>query len=222
MNRKLALIFALFLLLFSALPALAVTPTEQVQKTVDQIMNLLNDKSLQPEVRNKKLEDLIRNRFDFQIMSQWILGNHWRRATPQQRDRFVNLFTDLLEANYKGRIAEYAEQYTDERVDYSGERIKGEYAMVDTLVVTKDKKIPISYKLVRRGNEWKAYDVVIEEVSLVRNYRSTYDEIVRKEGFDGLFARMEQKIRELKAAPPGAVAPGKGESLPPAKKEAAR
>lgn len=217
MISKKSLALVLMFLFLSAASVLAVpSPKEEVRLTVDEIMRILNDKSVHAEERNKKLEELIRDRFDFPVMSQWILGVHWRKATPQQRDRFVTLFTDLLEANYKDRIAEYADQYTDEKVDYKGEQIKGNYAMVDTFVVTKDKRIPISYKLVKKGNEWKAYDVVIEEVSLVRNYRSTYDEIVRKEGFNGLFSRMEQKISTLKSAPPG-TSSGKGEALPAAK-----
>lgn len=217
--KKIAVLLAAVLSMGSVHPAhAAISPTQQVQQSVDRIMDLLNDKSLQTEVRNQELEDLIRSRFDFQIMSQWILGQNWRKATPQQRDRFVELFTDLLEANYKGRIAEYADQYTDEKVDYAGERIKGEHAMVDTFVVTKDKRIPISYKLVQQKEEWRIYDVVIEEVSLVRNYRSTYDEILRKEGFDGLFARMVRKIDELKKSPEGS-AEATTEALPSATRE---
>lgn len=177
----------------------AVSPTQQAQTAVDGIMALLNDESLAPEDRNKKIEDIVRGRFDFEVMSQWILGIHWRKATPQERERFKDLYQQLLEATYKGRIGEYAEQYTDERVDYVGEKIIEDRAMVDTLVVTRDRKIPISYKMIRKGDEWKVYDVVIEEVSLVRNYRTTYGEIVRKEGLQGLFARMEEKIRDLRS-----------------------
>ena len=84
-------------------------------------------------------------------------------------------------------------------MEYAGQKIEGEKAEVETFVKTRSADIPLRYKLFRKAGRWLVYDVVIEEVSLVRNYRSTYDEIVRKEGFSGLFARMEEKIRELKA-----------------------
>ncbi len=166
---------------------------------MSKILDLLNDRNLAPETRNQEIADIVRQRFDFDVMSQWILGIHWRKASPEEREKFKDLFTQLLEANYKGRIGEYADQYTDERIDYVGERIIDDRALVDTLVVTKNQKVPISYKMIRKGDEWKIYDVVIEEVSLVRNFRNTYDEIVRKEGLPGLFARMEKKIEDLRS-----------------------
>ncbi|MFA5515540.1 MAG: ABC transporter substrate-binding protein [Desulfuromonadales bacterium] len=194
-------VFASFVLtmMLATVAAAAPNPTEQLQAGVGKILSLLNDKSLDPDVRNSEIEEIVRDHFDFDVMAQWILGIHWRKASPQERERFINLFTDLLEANYKGRIGEYAEQYDDERIDYVGERIIEDRALIDTFVVTKNKKIPISYKMILQGDEWKIYDVVIEEVSLVRNFRNTYDEIVRKEGLSGLFARMEQKITDLRS-----------------------
>jgi phospholipid transport system substrate-binding protein len=197
-NRIVLSIAAIILFLAGAAMAV-VSPTQQAQMTVDRIMELLNDKSLAASERDKKIEDIIRSRFDFDAMSQWILGPNWRKASPAERERFKELYMQLLEATYKGRIGEYAEQYTDERVEYGGEKIIEDRAMIDTFVVTRDRKIPISYKMIRKSDEWKVYDVVIEEVSLVRNFRNTYDEIIRKEGLPGLFARMETKIRDLKA-----------------------
>jgi phospholipid transport system substrate-binding protein len=185
---------------FAALP----TPTDQLKSGVATVLDLLNDKSLEPEKRNLQIEEIVRARFDFDAMSQWILGTHWRKASAQEKERFKDLFTQLLEANYRGRIGEYADQYTDERIDYLGERIIEDRALVDTQVVTKDRNIPISYKMVKKGDEWKIYDVVIEEVSLVRNFRNTYDEIIRKDGLPGLFKRMEQKIADLRS---GKIAP---------------
>jgi phospholipid transport system substrate-binding protein len=185
---------------FAALP----TPTDQLKSGVATVLDLLNDKSLEPEKRNLQIEEIVRARFDFDAMSQWILGTHWRKASAQEKERFKDLFTQLLEANYRGRIGEYADQYTDERIDYLGERIIEDRALVDTQVVTKDRNIPISYKMVKKGGEWKIYDVVIEEVSLVRNFRNTYDEIIRKDGLPGLFKRMEQKIADLHS---GKIAP---------------
>jgi len=205
-------IFLLFLwlplLVGTASDVVAATPTEQVRTEVDHIIDLLKDKKIDTANRNKQITDLIRSRFDFQTMSQWILGINWRKATPEQRERFLDLFTQLLEATYQGRIEAYIEEYTDEHVKYVGEQIRQGKALVETLVVTKSQEIPVNYKLLQENGEWRVYDVVIERVSLVSNYRNTYDEIVRKEGFEGLFSRMENKIGELKAgADPKEVKP---------------
>lgn len=182
------------LLVMVAGGANAAEPLAEIRTTVDEVLTLLRNKNLPHEERRKQLTAVIRPAFDFEVMSQWVLGTNWRKATPAERKRFADLFADLLEATYIGKI----EAYTDERVEYAGQKLEGERAEVDTLVKTASADIPIRYKVFRKGERWLVYDVVIEEVSLVRNYRSTYDEIIRKEGFPGLFSRMEEKIRELK------------------------
>lgn len=182
-------------LCLATVAARAAEPLTEVQSTVDQVLTLLRNQSLPQAERRQQLTAVIRPAFDFEVMSQWVLGPNWRQASAAQRQRFVDLFSDLLEATYIGKI----ESYTDERVEYTGQKMEGERAEVETLIKTRSADIPIRYKLFRKGERWLVYDVVIEEVSLVRNYRSTYDEIVRKDGFDGLFSRMEEKIRELRA-----------------------
>lgn len=191
------LFFPLFFILFitfgaSVFPA-STGPMDQVKSTVDAILGTLKDSRLDRESRRAKIRSLIDKRFDFQAMSQLALAINWKEATLQERASFVKLFSRLLQDTYMGRI----EAYTDERVDYVREEIEGERAVISTLIVTKNVDIPIRYRMRRRGEEWLVYDVVIEEVSLIRNYRSTYREIVKKEGFNGLLARMEQKIKEL-------------------------
>jgi phospholipid transport system substrate-binding protein len=188
------LILALALCL-PTIDARAAEPLAEVQSTVDKVLTLLRNKELPQAERRQQLTAVIRPAFDFEVMSQWVLGPNWRQASATERQRFIELFSDLLEATYIGKI----EGYTDERVEYAGQKIEGEKAEVETFVKTRSADIPLRYKLFRKAGRWLVYDVVIEEVSLVRNYRSTYDEIVRKEGFSGLFARMEDKIRELKA-----------------------
>ena len=183
------------LLVMAAGNTMAAEPLAEVRSTVDEVLTLLRNKSLPHEERRQQLTAVIRPAFDFEVMSQWVLGTNWRKATPAERQHFTDLFTDLLEETYIGKI----DNYTDERVEFVGQKLEGERAEVDTLVKTASADIPIRYKVFRKGERWLVYDVVIEEVSLVRNYRSSYDEIVRNEGFPGLFARMEEKIRELKA-----------------------
>jgi phospholipid transport system substrate-binding protein len=171
----------------------AVTPKEQIQTTVDQVIEVLRDKRLQGEPRRQTLSHLIRARFNFNIMSQRTLGKYWKSATPAEQEHFVTLFSDLLEASYIGRI----EGYSDEIVSYGEEKIDNDRAEVETQLNSGGTHIPINYRMVLQGDQWFVYDVVIEEVSLIKNYRNSYGEIVRKEGFSGLFTRMEEKIKEL-------------------------
>lgn len=194
--KWLGVLFASGMLL--ATVALAVpSPREEISRTVDQVVDLLRDKTLACQPRREAVSRLIRARFDFSIMAQRTLGKYWRDATPQEQQRFVALFTDLLEASYIGRV----ETYSGETVNYLGERIDGDTAEVDTSVHSGNVDIPISYRMVLVNGKWQVYDVVIEEVSLIKNYRSSYGEIVRKQGYRGLFERMEEKLRELRSNP---------------------
>jgi phospholipid transport system substrate-binding protein len=200
----LAILFALALL--APVSAATVGPTEQTHIAADQIIALLQDRALDLPERNRRITELVKANFDFTSMAQAVLGTHWRSASPEQRQRFIDLFSELLEATYRGRLEAYTAEYAGEHVQYVKETIKGDRAQVDTTVVTKTAQIPISYRMIQNQDQWRVYDVVIEGVSLVRNYRGTYDEILSKEGFDGLFARMESKTKELRqtgtAVPP--------------------
>lgn len=180
-------------LLSSPTLAAPLTPQEEVRATVDSVLGLLRDRSLDPANRRAQMTRLVRSRFDFANMSQRILATNWRSATPEQQQRFIQLFSDLLEANYVGRI----EAYSNETVRYLGEQIVGDRASIDTSIVTAGAEIPITYRLLRAGEHWLVYDVVIEGVSFVSNYRSTYSEIVRREGMPGLLQKMEEKLREV-------------------------
>ncbi len=173
--------------------AMANTPKGDIAATVERILDVLRDKDLDKTQRRQTLTRLIKARFDFETMSRSTLGKNWRKASPEQRRKFIELFSSLLEATYLGRI----EAYTNETVSYDEEKIRGKKALVKTSVHTRNTDIPIHYKLVRKTDGWYVYDVVIEGVSLVRNFRSSYGHIIQREGFDKLFARMEAKIAEL-------------------------
>jgi len=173
------------------------SPLEQVRVTVDQVIEILRQSELQGEARRKVLSELVRSRFDFVIMSQRTLGRHWKKANAQEQAEFVRLFSDLLEASYIGRL----DAYTDETVSYNSEKIEGNRAVVATVVHSNNTNIPIEYRMVKKGNDWFVYDVVVEDISLIKNYRSSYGEIVRKEGYAGLFERMRKKITELHDQP---------------------
>ncbi len=190
---------ACLLLCLSPVPALSADagPMAQIEQTVEQVIDTLKDDAIKGEQQRQRLTKLIKARFDFQAMSQWVLGPYWKKADADERETFMELFSELLEASYLGRI----ESYTDEEVRFVSEKIDGPRAEVETLIVTGSADIPISYKLVDRQGQWLVYDVIVEKVSLVRNYRGTYTEIARKEGMEGLFEQMRNKIGELKNRP---------------------
>jgi phospholipid transport system substrate-binding protein len=195
------LLLILLMLSLWEFPAYGAAPMAQVQITVDQVLEVLRSGQLQGPQRRETLSHLIRARFDFVIMSQRTLGKNWKSATAAEQNRFVSLFSDLLESSYIGRI----EAYNDQSVRYLAEQVDGGRAEVTTEIYGSGPDIPISYRLVLKGDNWFIYDVVVEEISLINNYRSTYGELIRKEGFDGLFGRMEKKIVELKTSPEGAT-----------------
>ena len=186
-----------FMLVVTTPPVFASSgPKAQVEETVEAVIALLKDKALEREVRRDKIRKLIYDRFDFQLMSQRTLSTNWKKASAEQKDRFIQLFSQLLEWSYISRI----EAYTNEKVEYVGEKIKKNRAQVNTVILSAGTEIPVNYRLINKDNEWLVYDVIIEEISLISNYRSSYRTIAKKDGIDGLLAQMEQKIDELKAS----------------------
>jgi len=172
------------------------SPTSQLRLSVDSILSLLKDKSLDASARKNKIRSIINDRFYFHAMSQRTLARNWKKASAEQQKEFVSLFSDLLEKTYLGRI----EAYTDERVEYLREKSRNpKRAIVFTQIVTKSADIPINYKLAKKGDQWLIYDVIIEEVSLISNYRSSYAEIIKKEGMDQLLNKMKDKLKTANA-----------------------
>ena len=199
MLKRLFLMLATSITLAAATIASAeMSPLESIRGSVDNILTLLQNKELDQATRREEMRKVINGRFDFRAMSQRTLATNWKKASREQQDEFVQLFSQLIENTYIGRV----EAYTDEKVDYPGEKIKGKKGVVETLILTASADIPINYKVYQKKNgEWWVYDVIIEGISLISNYRSSYQEIVKKEGFDGLIAKMKDKIRELENQP---------------------
>lgn len=197
-TKRFILLPMLFALLLSVVPVFAASgPMEQVKVSVDEVLGILANPTLSLDDKKERIGTIIRKRFYFRAMAQQTLAQNWRNASPDEQKNFVELFSRLVMATYLNRI----EAYSNETVEFKREKIDDDNAVVDTVIVTKTVEIPITYKLVKKDNEWLVYDVVVEEVSLVRNYRSSYQDIVKKEGFSGLMARMQEKIRSLEAPP---------------------
>jgi len=191
-------IFSLMVLVLFASIAVAAdysTPTGRVKDSIEKVIATLNDKNLSREDRWQQISAVIKNGFDFRSMSQSVLATNWQKATPEEQQRFTEFFTQYIEETYRAKI----EAYTDEKVMYKAETIKGDRAVVDTMIVTGSTEIPVSFKLKNNDGEWYAYDVVIEGISLVSNYRSTFAAIVKNEGMDGLLSDIQKRIDKYKA-----------------------
>ncbi|NOY67379.1 MAG: ABC transporter substrate-binding protein [Gammaproteobacteria bacterium] len=173
------------------------SPTSQVKSTVNGILDVLSEKSLTTDARREKIHKLLNSRFYFRAMSQRTLARNWKKATTEQQKEFIGLFSDLLRNTYVGRI----EAYTDQRIEYLREKIKNaKRSIVYTQIVTSSADIPITYKLAKKGNEWLIYDVIIEKVSLISNYRSSYASIIKREGMDHLLEKMKEKLKTADAS----------------------
>lgn len=189
--------FFLFLLSSLAPGANAGVPTDQVKQTVDKVIDILKNKELKkPEKESERkaaIRKVVGERFDFEEMAKRSLALHWRNRTPQDKKEFVPLFSDLLERSYIKKI----EKYTDEKILYTGEKIEGDYAVVDTKVITKrNVETPIEYRVLKEEAGWKVYDVVIEGVSLINNYRNQFNKIIREKSYEELVRRMKNKEEE--------------------------
>jgi phospholipid transport system substrate-binding protein len=126
-------------------------------------------------------------------MAKRSLGPAWNKRTPDEKKEFVSLFSDLLEDTYIRKI----ERYDHEKVLYTGERVEGSYAAVRTKVVTeKEVEIPVEYRIFRKDGKWEVYDIIIEGVSLVNNYRTQFSDIIRSESYAGLVKRLKAKVKK--------------------------
>ena len=184
-------------LLFIPFNAFADSPTVEIKSTVDQAIQILTDPQLRGEgkkqERRKKLREAIFVRFDFQEMAQRSLGAHWQRRTPEEQTEFIKVFSDLLEQTYVDKI----ESYNNEKFIYLNQRIDEPYAEVGSKIQTsKGEEFTINYKLHRVGADWRVYDVVIENVSLVNNYRSQFNRILTGSTYDELISKIKAKVSD--------------------------
>jgi phospholipid transport system substrate-binding protein len=191
----LAGIAVLFCLPF-AIPAEAGLPTDQTKATVDKVISILQQPGPKKEERRRQLRDVIYSRFDFPEMAKRSLGPHWSRRTPQEQQEFTKVFADLLESSYVDKI----EGYNGEKVAYTREQQDKDNAEVFTKVITKKgEEFSINYKLHPVDGEWKVYDVVVENISLVNNYRSQFNRVLANASFDELLKKLQEKAPDLKA-----------------------
>jgi phospholipid transport system substrate-binding protein len=190
--------------LLAAAPALAGAPTDQLKSSVDQVIKVLEDTSLKAEGSADKRRAAIREAagktFDFGEAAKRSLGKHWQSLSEQDRQEFTTLFADLLERGYVTRI----EEYSGEKIAYTGDNVDGDAATVKTKFTTKKgTEIPVDYRMLRKGDRWLVYDVMIEGLSLVSNYRGQFNKIIETSSYQDLVKKMKARNEEF-AAPAAA------------------
>lgn len=189
---------------YLAVPVTAGEPTERVRETVNAVLDVLADPSLKApgreSERRAKLRQAVLQRFGFEEMAQRAMGQHWRKRTPEEQREFVALFTDLLERSYIDKIEGYGGD--KQNIRYSKETIdKDGYASVRSEITSaRDQVYEIEYRLFQRGGHWQVYDVIIEGVSLVNNYRTQFNKIILEQSYAELVKQMKLKQEQEKAA----------------------
>lgn len=195
---------SLFVSVLIVTAAWAGAPTEQLKNQVDQVIKLLDDPALKdkPAERRAQVRKMAEDIFDYPDTSRRALGSHWNARTPQEREEFTRLFGDLMDRAYVSKI----DLYQGEKVKWGGETMEGSDALVKTTIVTKSgTEVPVDYRMHLKDGRWRVYDVVIEGVSMVSNYRMQFNKIVQTESYDSLV----QKLRARGASP--SASPGRAE-----------
>lgn len=201
--HKPATLFLLFLLLGAPVLVPAGEPTDQIKQTTDKILAIVQDPALKgPDKdaeRQKQMKQAIDTRFDWASMSRSAIGAHWQGLSEAQRKEFTALFSELVEKTYMSKV----ESYSGEKIQYRGDKVDGTFGVAEVVIVTlRGTDTPVSYRVQKKGAEWLVYDVNIEGVSLVNNYRSQIAAILSGSSYDVLIGKIKAKL----AAPaPGQV-----------------
>lgn len=193
-----AIIF-IFLSIVAAVPMYADQggPTEQLKPTLQKLINIVKDPKFAGDAMKKERRDLIMtivaSSFNFSEMSKRVLGATWLEISNEEKESFTVQMTKLLENNYIGQL----ENYSGNSVEYIGERVKGNLAQVSTLIENNGSDYPVHYIMSKEGDTWMVYDINIEGVSLIRNYRAEFKSILRQQNFEGLMQTLIVKNKSF-------------------------
>ena len=178
--------------------ATAVTATEAVKSSVEEVVGLLEDKELKQAdramERRQRLQKIFNDRFSYEEMSKRSLGAYWKDLNETQRQQFVDLFRQLLARTYTGTI----EGYSGERFQYLSEQNEGDYAEVRTKLISRKGEIPINYRLLSKTGEWQVYDIVVDGISMVSNYRAQFNKIIQTSSYGDLVQKLQDKNEVFK------------------------
>jgi phospholipid transport system substrate-binding protein len=195
--RKIKQFFAngiIFLVILGwIVPVWAGMPTEQIKEKTDEIKNILNDPAFQDkkEERKELITHIIDGMVDWQEATKRALGLHWRKRSPQEREEFISLFKDLLKRMYRDKL----ELYSGEQIVFETEKIDGDYAVVKTKIINEKggADISVDFRLLKNGERWLTYDLSIEGISVLNNYRVQFDEIIQSSSYEDLVKKMKNK-----------------------------
>jgi len=176
--------------------ATAGEPTDLVRQITDQVLKILEDPQFQAPNRHaerqERLHKIAEQVFDWQEMARRALAVHWRERTPQEQQEFVRLFRDLVEGTYINRLESAIQEKRE--IQYVGEQVDGSRAVVKTNVVTRrNQQVPIEYRLQKADGRWLIYDVLVEGISLVNNYRSQFNRIITSSSYNDLVQKMKNR-----------------------------
>lgn len=189
------IIFGLCIILLLAFSSAAVagTPLDTIRGYINKVLAIVSDKSLPRDAKVKKIEVLYEQMFDEEELSRRSLGRNWKKFTPAQQKEFIPLFRQVLEKAYIDRIL----AYNNEKIVFSKQVMNSDtLAEVRSTVVTSNREVPIVYRVILKGGTWKAYDVVIENVSLVQNYRTQFNEILSKSSPEQLLDTLRKRVKK--------------------------
>src|SRR5712692_4237845 len=187
-------------------PAWAGPATDQLRMYTDQVLKILQNPSMTLAERREAVRQLAEEVFDFNETAQRALGQHWQQRTPAAREAFVKLFANLLEQTYISRIDEFG----GEKLTYVSEQLDGERGVVRARITTKNgTEVPVESRVLLKGNRWLIYDILIENLSLISNYRAQFDRVIRTASYDELVKRLKTKGEFLSEK--GTKAPRKGD-----------
>jgi phospholipid transport system substrate-binding protein len=185
------------------LPAWAGPATDQLRTYTDQVAKILQNPSMTLAERREAVRQVAEQVFDVTETAQRALGQHWQQRSPAEREEFVKLFANLLEQTYISRIDEFG----GEKLTYVSEQLDGDRGVVRARITTKNgTEVPVESRVLLKGNRWLIYDILIENLSLISNYRSQFDRVIRTASYEELVKRLQTK---------GAFLSEKGSKPPP-------
>ena len=203
-SKMITVIFMLVCFFFPNQPAHAVSPLEKLKEGIDRLVVILEDKEwIQTHTRGeliKRLQEAAHESFDWEGIARRSLGLYWKKRSQEEKNKFTDLFTKLLNKTYTGKLVD---SYAGEKVIYDKEIVDGNRAFAETQIVNKQgKEISVGYRLIMKENNWRVYDVIIEGVSMLKNYRVQFYSIIRRSSYEELIRILRAKqLNGLEVSP---------------------
>ena len=171
--------------------------TDELKATINSVIEIVKNENLKNDKKSRraKMRKLIDPKFSYQQMSMRSLANNWKNISRDEQKEFVNLFGKLLENSYASKL----ESYSNEKINYIDEKVKGKFALIKTEIIRTDGAIGVDYKLIRENGTWKVFDFLIAGVSMIKNYRSQFNRIIKTESYEALKRRMSTKIQGIES-----------------------